>query len=73
MEIKKTGKLFSFCCVAPLIIKKKIKAEIKKFENLGEDIGLLFQVADDLIDYRSTALVAGKKREKMKKRKSYFN
>ena len=23
MEIKKTGKLFSFCCTAPLIIKKK--------------------------------------------------
>ena len=23
MEIKKTGKLFSFCCVAPAIIKKK--------------------------------------------------
>ena len=23
MEIKKTGKLFSFCCAAPLIIKKK--------------------------------------------------
>ncbi len=23
MEIKKTGKLFSFCCVAPLLIKKK--------------------------------------------------
>ena len=23
MEIKKTGKLFSFCCIAPLIIKKK--------------------------------------------------
>ena len=28
MEIKKTGKLFSFCCVAPAIIKKKnIKSE----------------------------------------------
>jgi len=25
MEIKKTGKLFSFCCVAPLILKKKNK------------------------------------------------
>ena len=24
MEIKKTGKLFSFCCLAPAIIKKKI-------------------------------------------------
>ena len=23
MEIKKTGKLFSFCCMAPLILKKK--------------------------------------------------
>ena len=25
MEIKKTGKLFCFCCIAPAIIKKKIK------------------------------------------------
>ena len=25
MELKKTGKLFEFCCVAPLIIKKKHK------------------------------------------------
>ena len=25
MEIKKTGKLFSFCCVAPAIIKKKMR------------------------------------------------
>ena len=29
MEIKKTGKLFSFCCVAPLIIKKKITLQLK--------------------------------------------
>ena len=50
MEIKKTGKLFSFCCAAPLILKKRSKKEIKRFENIGADIGLLFQVADDLID-----------------------
>ena len=60
MEIKKTGKLFSFCCVAPLIIKKN-KKDIKKFEDIGADIGLLFQVADDLIDHRGNSLVAGKK------------
>ena len=60
MEIKKTGKLFSFCCVAPLILRKKNKQEIKKFENLGANIGLLFQVADDLIDYKGTLKVAGK-------------
>ena len=66
MEIKKTGKLFSFCCVAPLIIKGKSKQEINKFENIGADIGLLFQVADDLIDNRGSLLVAGKKTGKDK-------
>ena len=66
MEIKKTGKLFSFCCVAPLIIKKKSKQEISKFENIGADIGLLFQVADDLIDNKGSSLIAGKKTGKDK-------
>ena len=61
MEIKKTGKLFIFCCIAPLILKKKKSKEIKKFEEIGADIGLLFQVADDLIDYKGNSLVAGKK------------
>ena len=61
MEIKKTGKLFSFCCAAPLIIRKKTKREINQFENIGADIGLLFQVADDLIDNKGSLLVAGKK------------
>ena len=68
MEIKKTGKLFSFCCAVPLILKKRNKSEIKKFENLGSDIGLLFQVADDLIDYRGNTLTAGKKTGKDKKK-----
>ena len=67
MEIKKTGKLFSFCCVAPLIIKKN-KKDIKKFEDIGADIGLLFQVADDLIDHRGNSLIAGKKTGKDKKK-----
>ena len=66
MEIKKTGKLFSFCCVAPLIIKRKSKQEISKFENIGADIGLLFQVADDLIDNKGSLLIAGKKTGKDK-------
>ncbi len=68
MEIKKTGKLFSFCCAAPLILKNKNKREIKKFEDIGADIGLLFQVADDLIDHRGSSLIAGKKTGKDKKR-----
>ena len=51
-----------------LIIKKKPKNEINKFENIGADIGLLFQVADDLIDNKGSLLVAGKKTGKDKKK-----
>ena len=68
MEIKKTGKLFSFCCVAPLILKRKGKNEINKFDKIGADIGLLFQVADDLIDHKGSLSTAGKKTGKDKKR-----
>ena len=68
MEIKKTGKLFSFCCAVPLILKKKDNKEIKKFENIGADIGLLFQVADDLIDHKGNTLAAGKKTGKDSKK-----
>ena len=68
MEIKKTGKLFSFCCAAPLILKNKDDSEIKKFENIGADIGLLFQVADDLIDNKGSLKAAGKKTGKDKKK-----
>ena len=66
MEIKKTGKLFSFCCAAPLILKNRNKNEIKRFEDIGADIGLLFQVADDLIDHKGNLKIAGKKTGKDK-------
>ena len=68
MEIKKTGKLFSFCCAAPAIIKKKNSKEINFFENIGSDIGLLFQIADDLIDFKGNSKIAGKKTGKDQKK-----
>ena len=68
MEIKKTGKLFSFCCAAPAIIKKKNNQEVKFFENIGANIGLLFQIADDLIDFRGDSKIAGKKTGKDQKK-----
>ena len=68
MEIKKTGKLFSFCCAVPAIIKKKNNKEIKFFENIGGNIGLLFQIADDLIDFKGSSKIAGKITGKDKKK-----
>ena len=63
MQIKKTGKLFSFCCMAPIIISNKLNY-LKKFEIIGEKIGLLFQIVDDLIDLKGTFKKAGKKTNK---------
>ena len=63
MELKKTGKLFEFCCVAPLIIKKN-KNKLYTFAKIGKDIGLLFQIVDDLIDFKGKTKFAGKKTQK---------
>jgi len=66
MQIKKTGKLFSFCCIVPVIISKNIKL-YKTFDEVGSKIGLLFQIADDLIDYKGKTKKVGKKTNKDKK------
>ena len=67
MQIKKPGKLFSFCCMAPVIVSKKNKY-LSSFNKLGSDIGLLFQIADDLIDYKGNTKKVGKKQKKILKK-----
>ena len=64
MQIKKTGKLFSFCCIAPAIIKEKKISVIKDLVSIGSNIGLLFQVVDDLLDYKGSSKDVGKKTKK---------
>jgi len=68
MQKKKTGKLFAFCCFATGIVANKSSKEKKKLKNLGEDIGLLFQLADDFIDLKSSKKMAGKVTGKDKKK-----
>ena len=63
MQIKKTGMLFSFSCLAPVIISSK-KKYFKKFFNIGSDIGLLFQITDDLLDLKGETKKLGKKTKK---------
>ena len=68
MQIKKTGKLFSFCCFSPAIISNKNEKIIRKFKIIGDEIGLLFQIADDLIDISVSSKKVGKKTKKDKKK-----
>ena len=64
MQIKKTGKLFSFCTMVPTIIRNKNTKIVNKFDKIGSDIGLLFQIKDDLIDYSGSTKKVGKKTKK---------
>ena len=68
MQIKKTGKLFVFCCIAPVIISNKNTKVLRFFEKIGYEIGLLFQITDDLIDYKGMTKKAGKKTKKDEKK-----
>ena len=69
MQRKKTGKLFNFCCLAAGVIAKKKLNEKKYLSRLGEDIGLLFQLADDFIDIGGSEKLAGKSIKKDKKKR----
>ncbi len=71
MQKKKTGKLFNFCLYAVGVIANKNSKEKFFLSNLGEEIGLLFQLADDFLDIKSSKKLAGKSVKKdIKKGKS---
>ena len=60
MQKRKTGKLFGYCCECAAIIAGKSKKIRKDLKKIGIDIGLLFQITDDLIDYKGNSAIVGK-------------
>ena len=68
MQRKKTGKLFNFCLQSVAIIAKKNKKQKFFFGKLGEEIGLLFQLADDFLDIKGSKKLVGKPIKKDKKK-----
>ena len=68
MQKKKTGKLFNFCLYAVGVIANKNTKEKTFLSHLGEEIGLLFQLADDFLDIKSTKKLAGKNLQKDNKK-----
>ena len=60
MQKKKTGKLFNFCLYAVAVIAKRNKKEKFFLGSLGEEIGLLFQFADDFLDIKGSKKLVGK-------------
>tara|TARA_Y100001970_G_scaffold288434_1_gene415719 strand:+ start:222 stop:1094 length:873 start_codon:yes stop_codon:yes gene_type:complete len=68
MQKKKTGKLFEFCCLAPSIIASKNNKIKREMRLIGEELGFLFQIADDLLDIRGSKKNVGKPVKKDKKK-----
>ena len=60
MQKKKTGKLFNFCLYAVGVIANKSSQEKVFLSNLGEEIGLLFQLTDDFLDIKGSKKLVGK-------------
>ena len=68
MQKKKTGELFGFCCESIAIIKGVKSIKRKKLKEIGINIGLLFQIVDDLIDYKGDSMIVGKPTRSDKKK-----
>jgi len=66
MQRKKTGKLFGFCCESIAIIKGKNNKKRNLLKEIGIEIGLLFQITDDLIDHKGHSSIVGKPTKKDK-------
>ena len=56
----KTGALFEFCCVAGPILGQASPEDEERLRLYARDLGLTFQITDDLLDVLSTAEKAGK-------------
>lgn len=60
LQRMKTGALIGFSCEAGAILAKATVEQRRALQLYAEDLGLAFQIADDLLDVESSADVTGK-------------
>jgi farnesyl diphosphate synthase len=61
MQRRKTGALFRFACEAGAIMSEADRTALRQY---ADDIGLAFQIADDILDVESSAEALGKATQK---------
>jgi len=60
LQAKKTGRLFEFSCEAGPILSQASADDRARLKAYAEDMGVVFQITDDLLDVTSTAEKTGK-------------
>lgn len=60
MQRMKTGKLMAFACEAGAVLGKADEVHKKALVNYAYDLGLAFQVTDDILDVEETPAMTGK-------------
>ena len=61
LQRMKTGALFEFCCESGAVLGGAATEDFERLRGYARDIGLLFQITDDLLDTLGSTEVAGKK------------
>lgn len=56
----KTAILFSAACETAALLNKKSEDEILALREFGKNLGIIFQIVDDILDYQSSQDVLGK-------------
>jgi len=60
IHIHKTGALLCYCCQAGAILAEASEEIIEACKRYGEAVGLLFQIADDILDATASSQTLGK-------------
>ena len=68
LQRMKTASLFTFCCEAGAIMGKASQATRGALSAYGQELGLAFQIADDLLDVKGDAEQMGKSARKDRSR-----
>ncbi len=63
----KTGRLFNFSCIASCILARSEKKYFDIFQKFSDNIGLAFQIRDDILDIEGDQKKTGKRTKKDKK------
>lgn len=56
----KTAVLFSAACESGALINNRLESEISALGEFGRNLGIIFQIVDDILDYSSKEQVLGK-------------